>query len=209
MCSNRASSILLSKYSHLAVLWYRPNKLRTHEVLLKQAWLDKWPKCLVQFYAICNFCTLCVQSSWFWTSWGAALSSPSVKLRESRARHGLGGGKVSSATGLTVNGRKEDLVQSDLFDSMFISYIWGETRYCGVGGNNRSSIMECITKNETYVREARFVLLCSSSLNLPKCADVQDSSGTSLSNFGEWVWSVLWLMGSIVLTVWREVGSRI
>ena len=95
------------------------------------------------------------------------------------------------------------------FDSMFSSYIWGETRYCGVGGNNRSSIMECITKNETYFREARFVLLCSSSLNLPKCADVQDSSGTSLSNFGEWVWSVLWLMGSIVLTVWREVGSRI
>ena len=54
-----------------------------------------------------------------------------------------------------------------------------------MGGNNRSSIMECITKNETYVREARFVLLCSSSLNLPKRADVQDSSGTSLSNFGE------------------------
>ena len=134
---------------------------------------------------------------------------PISKLRESRVRHGLGGGKVSSATGLTVDGRKEDLVQSDLFDSMFISYIWGETRYCGVGGNNRSSIMECITKNETYVREARFVLLCSSSLNLPKCADVRDSSGTSLSNLGEWVWSVLWLMGSIVLTVWREVGSRI
>ena len=54
-----------------------------------------------------------------------------------------------------------------------------------MGGNNRSSIMECITKNETYVREARFVLLCSSALNLPECADVRDSSGTSLSNFGE------------------------
>ena len=39
-----------------------------------------------------------------------------------------------------------------------------------MGGNNGSSIMECITKNETNVREARFVLLCSSSLTLYKCA---------------------------------------